>query len=246
MKNLRSTNDLTGYWLHAVDGPIGKVREVYFDDADWRVRHLVVDARGALRSRRVLVSPGAVTAIEPERRVIHVALTRAEVRGRPASDTDQPVAVQHRTEKRARHPWALELGAEALASVPEALEPPAFAPLNADGTPFDPHLRTTKVVTRLSLRATDGVVGRIDDLIVDEASWTVRYLVVELDGGRRVVLPPPGVRQILVDEKVVTTDLPRGVVAAGPVLDPAVKFTQQYERAVRGYYEQDVQAASRQ
>jgi hypothetical protein len=37
---LRSTNDLQGFVVAATDGPIGHVRDFYFDDEQWVVRYL--------------------------------------------------------------------------------------------------------------------------------------------------------------------------------------------------------------
>jgi len=38
--------------LHAADGDIGRVHDLYFDDRRWTVRYLVVDTRHWLPGRR--------------------------------------------------------------------------------------------------------------------------------------------------------------------------------------------------
>ena len=43
----------------------------------------------------------------------------------------------------------------------------------------------------LHVLATDGEVGHVDDVLVDERSWTVRYLVVDTSnwiGGKSVLI----------------------------------------------------------
>ena len=42
---LRSMSDLEGYAIRATDGPIGHVKDLYFDDEAWVVRYLVVEHR---------------------------------------------------------------------------------------------------------------------------------------------------------------------------------------------------------
>lgn len=208
MNKLMSSNELVGYTVHAKDGDIGTLRELYFDDASWRIKHLVIDTGRWLPGRRVLLPPACVDRVQWEQRKLTVALTREQVRHSPAVGTDKPVAEQLKAERKPTHNWALSLAGEALAAVPEALETPVFEPINDNGGPFDPHLRTTRIVTGLTLRAPEGAIGRIADIIVEDGSWEVRYLVVERAGGEHAALPARVVKTIDVDDKVAITDLP--------------------------------------
>jgi hypothetical protein len=68
---LRRIRELQGFGIDATDGPIGRVRELLFDDHRWVVRYLVVDTGKWLPGRRVLISPISVDAIDGmARRVI--------------------------------------------------------------------------------------------------------------------------------------------------------------------------------
>ncbi|MCK9463837.1 MAG: PRC-barrel domain-containing protein [Proteobacteria bacterium] len=236
MKNFRSARALTGFTVRASDGEIGKVSELYFDDAAWEIRYVVVDTARWLPGRKVLLPTSAVTEVLADRRELRVALSREQVKGSPRPDTDMPIAVQRRAERKARHNWAVDLAGEALASVPEAFLAPGFEPVNSAGKPFDPHLRTTKVVTGLVLRADDFVVGRISDFIVDEETWSIRYVVVSIGDGRQVLLLPQFVREIRIEESAVVTDLPVGAIASCPALDPATMLTHRYEEEVDEHY----------
>jgi uncharacterized protein YrrD len=57
---LRSMSDLEGYVIRATDGPIGHVKDFYFDDKSWVVRYLIVDTGSWLSSRKVLISPMSI------------------------------------------------------------------------------------------------------------------------------------------------------------------------------------------
>jgi hypothetical protein len=52
------------------------------------------------------------------------------------------------------------------------------------------------------------------------------------------------VRDIILEESVVTTQLPVGVVADGPSLDPSTMLTRKYEEAVLRYYNEDERSAA--
>ena len=62
--HLRSVNEVTGYRVHAVDGEIGEIENLMFDDADWSVRYFVVDTRNWWLGQHVLIPPLAVKTID--------------------------------------------------------------------------------------------------------------------------------------------------------------------------------------
>jgi sporulation protein YlmC with PRC-barrel domain len=236
MTNLRSWRDLSGYSVRALDGDVGRVRELYFDDAQWQVRHVVVDVGRWSRSRRVLVSPSAIAEILWEHRRLVLTATRDQVWAWPEASADQPVARQLESRRRSQANWAVTVAGDALTSYSEALRTPTFEPLNANGTPFDPHLRTSRVVVGLDLRAEGASVGRIADLVLDDASWEVLYLVVAWHDGKRFALPTNCVRRIAPEEKAVTAGVDSTALASSPRLEPATLFTRQYEQAVRQHF----------
>ena len=57
---MTSVNRLNGTALAAIDGKIGHVTDVFFDDAAWAVRYLVVSTGSLLTGREVLISPRSV------------------------------------------------------------------------------------------------------------------------------------------------------------------------------------------
>ena len=95
---LRSIGDLHGCIVSALDGDIGSVRQAYFDDEAWAVRYLVVETGNWLNDRQVLVSPYSVQHTDPGSSVVHVNLSRQQVRNSPVLDTHKPVSRQHEIE----------------------------------------------------------------------------------------------------------------------------------------------------
>ena len=54
---LRSTRDITGYYIAALDGDIGHVEDFLVDDRAWAIRYLVVDTRNWWPGKKVVLSP---------------------------------------------------------------------------------------------------------------------------------------------------------------------------------------------
>jgi sporulation protein YlmC with PRC-barrel domain len=77
---LHQLRDLQGDAIHAEDGEVGSVDDLYFDDQGWDVHFLVVNARRLAPGRKYLVSP---VSIDRERTLsegdIRVELTREEI-----------------------------------------------------------------------------------------------------------------------------------------------------------------------
>lgn len=201
---LRSSKDLRGYTLHATDGDIGTVADFYFDDARWTVRYLVADTGGWLSGRQVLISPLALGAADWQERRLHTTLTREQVEHSPGSDTDQPVSRQHESELARYYRWPYywgaaeawggytypyELMAATAAAEADRQEPPA------EEEHGDPHLQSVREVTGYRIGARDGAIGHVEDFIVDDQSWAIRYLVVDTRDwlpGKRVLIAPAG------------------------------------------------------
>ena len=57
MPMLQCICTLDGFSIHATDGEIGKVEDVYFDDNQWTIRYIVVRTGSWLFGREVLLSP---------------------------------------------------------------------------------------------------------------------------------------------------------------------------------------------
>lgn len=238
---------LVGLSIAAYDGEIGKVKDVYFDDRRWAVRHLVVNAGSWLEERSVLISPFAVGSIDWERREIHVRLTMQQVRGSPPVDTDKPVSRQHEQLLRDYYGYpdywggSLLWGASAFPAVPVLPVPPAEgaeAAVAEDRT-CDPHLRSALEVRGYHLHALDQPIGHLEDLLLDEDSWAVRYLVIDTRNwwpGKRVVIPPQWIRRLDWPERAVEVDVTRDMVRDAPPYDAALQLSREQEQTLHQHY----------
>jgi sporulation protein YlmC with PRC-barrel domain len=87
---LHKVRDLQGDSILAEDGEVGSVDDLYFDDEEWDIRYLVVNARRWIPGRKYLVSP---IAIDRDRPLTHggdirVDLTREQIARCPAGSSE--------------------------------------------------------------------------------------------------------------------------------------------------------------
>jgi hypothetical protein len=89
--HLRSTKEVIGYHIQAVDGEIGHVEDLIVDDEEWFLRYLVVDTRNWLPGKAVLVAPGWAKRVDWVKRKVHVDLPQEAIRDSPEFDPSRPV-----------------------------------------------------------------------------------------------------------------------------------------------------------
>jgi len=82
--HLQSVSDITGYRIHAIDGEIGHVEDYLFEEADWTVRFLIVDAKTWWSDKKVLISRRSVRDIDDPNKLIHLNVDRERVKNSPA------------------------------------------------------------------------------------------------------------------------------------------------------------------
>ncbi|MGE3649333.1 MAG: PRC-barrel domain containing protein, partial [Reyranellaceae bacterium] len=89
-----------------------------------------------------------------------------------------------------------------------------------------------------SLRATDGSLGSVTDLLFDDQSWTVRWLVVDTAWlfGRRVLLAPEALGQPDDAARELPVNLTKDRIKNAPDVDTEKPVSRQHETSLYAYY----------
>ena len=242
---------INGYAIEASDGRLGTVSDLLFEDTGWVVRWLVVDTGNWLPGRKVLLPLSALG--RPDRALRHfpVKLTMQHVKDSPDVDTDEPVSRQIEAHVYDHSGWDPYWGGSFL-PMSNAMATPFVAPLyeqeptppdlaRADGQPNegDPHLRSIATVTGYHLHAADGEIGHVEDFLVDDASWNIRFIRVDTRNwwpGERVLISPRSVQEIDWADKLIHLDVSRQKVKDSPPYDPSITVDGAYEEKFLTYY----------
>src|SRR5919201_4611235 len=178
---LHRTKQLVGDRIEATDGEIGKVDQLYFDDEHWGMRYLVVNTGNWLRGRKVLISPASIDRSRSTEAAIRVNLSRKQVEQSPDVDTEKPVSRQYEEIYAKYYGFPLYWApAEAAAAPAAARAAETDRKLQAaERKTTESHLRSSDEVIGYSIQAPDGVIGHVEDLLVDDETWSVAHLVVD-------------------------------------------------------------------
>jgi sporulation protein YlmC with PRC-barrel domain len=245
---LRSLHDLKGFTIGATDGDIGTIEDVYFDDVSFTVRHLVVDTSGWLQRRKGLVSPLALRGIDWEGKRVRAALTTAQVEQSPDIESHLPVSRQREMDYYRYYDYPVYWeGAYLWGTV---AEPGALVSPRPEVVPErerrwswaehgDRHLRSAGEVAGYYIHATDGDIGHVDDFLIDDVSWTIRYLVVDTRNwwpGKKVLISPEWIQRIEWEDSKVYVDLGRDLIRNGPEYSFTAPVDRDYERRLHEHY----------
>ncbi|MGA3344470.1 MAG: PRC-barrel domain-containing protein [Terracidiphilus sp.] len=86
-RHLRSTHEVTGYHLLALDGEVGHVDDFIIDDK-WAIRYLVIDTTNWWPGKKVLISPKWIENVSWEEKEVSIRLSRETIKAAPEY-TDQ-------------------------------------------------------------------------------------------------------------------------------------------------------------
>lgn len=247
---LRSLKSLQGYKILARDGILGRTKDFYFDDQSWTIRYLVVDTRGKLGNRKVLISSTVIEKPHWALGVISVDLTQNRIKNSPAIDCDKPVSRQKEREINEYFNWpsywdGSPVRVPGIVHRPESeLEPEKKAKEQSlEETPGDPNLRSSREVRNYHVEAHDGEVGKLEDFIVEDESWIIRYLVLTLmyakyskQKGEKVLLSPLWIKKVDWERSKVFVEMTRDRIWNSQKYNPSAPVNREYEVALFDYY----------
>jgi len=243
---LRSMKDLVDYVIKAQDGEIGRCRDFLFDDAEWTVRYMVADTRRWIPGRKVLIPPHALGKAEWGADLFNVRLSKQQIKSSPGLETDEPVS-REREREIALHfgwdPYWVRTGFPGAASIPPIgttrPEKDATASVVEEEMSNAGELRSMEEVAGYHVEANDGEIGHVEDFIIDDDTWTVRYVVVDTRNilpGKKVLIAPRWVDTINWPGQRIRVDQPRERIRNAPAYNPGAPVNREQETRLYDYY----------
>ena len=105
-----------------------------------------------------------------------------------------------------------------------------------------PHLRSIWAITGCHLQAEDGELGHIEDFVIDDEAWIIRYLIVDTRNwwpGKRVLLAPQWVARVNWTDSKVWVALHRDTIEQAPEYTADAPITRAYEAALYRHYQRE-------
>ena len=233
---LHSAKELRGLSIAATDGDVGTIDDLYFDDAQWTIRYLVVDTGGWMSGRKVLIPIHALSHADWAGEILRINLDKKQIEDSPGIDSAKPVSRQHETDIFNHYGFPYYWtgpylwGATAYPTLLQAESsgdvrpPPDAARMHQESESQDPHLRSSNQVAGYQIRATDDAVGHIEDFLFDSREWSIRLIAVDTEHwwpDRSVLIAPQRIHSISWSDRTARVDLTRKEVEDSEEYDPA-------------------------
>lgn len=176
---LRSLDTISRYDILTSDGERRGVVTTLFDTAVWELRYLIVNSGGFSPTPVMLACP-ATEAPHEAAHVLPVALTADQVDNSPTIVMNMVMTPS--TQKRLNECYAL-YQYWALSGYASATLPLALIASPEVGPPKATVFRDAQTVVSMSVAAAGGVVGTVEDVMVDDELWDMRTVLVRRSGG---------------------------------------------------------------
>ncbi len=244
---IRSVLKIKGYDLQASDGEFGTVDDLLIDENLWVIRYLVARCGSWLSGRRVLIPPALLGQPQWDDKSLPVELSKSGIESSPPLDDDAPVSRQF--ELNLHRYWGLQpywAGGVTGGAFPVPVrvkdkgeEGESAADVPVDEPYGDPFLRSVREVAGYKIEATDDGIGHVDDFLMDDVLWIIRYLIVDTHNwlpGRTVMIPLNWITDISFPDQKVIVDVTRKAVKNSPEFDPSLPVNRKQEQVLFDYY----------
>lgn len=240
---MNSIKKIQGYEFGAQDGNLGRCKDFLFDERNWAVRYIVCDTHRWLPGRKVLVSPISIGTVEDSKELLSVGLTKEQIKNSPALESHAPVSRAYEIIFNRYYDWGNYWDGPLVwgnYQFPRLLVRNEELQAKVAAVEDDNHLRSTHEVLSYSIQAKDRSIGHVEDFIVDEDSWIIRYLIIDtsnwLPGSRKVIIAPEWVESFKWEDGSVVVCVSAEQIEKSPEYDPSVTLDREYETVLYDFY----------
>ena len=180
---MNNASRLIGKTLDALDGEVGSVYDLYFDDQTWNLRYLVVDTGKWLPGRKALVSSEAIVTPWHHQAAIAVKLTKEQIRSSPDIDLATPISRVAEELLHRHYQWTPYWDSTMVPPMPpraHTVEADRQEVGHAAESPVDLRLRSADELAGYHVQAGDDEIGHVHDLLLDDDLSRILFLVVEM------------------------------------------------------------------
>jgi hypothetical protein len=227
----------------AKDGEIGQCKDLLFDDKAWVIRYMVLDTGGWLPGKKLLISLISLGKPDWKNREFPVNLTKEQIENCPPLDEDAPISRQYEIKYFNYYKWPYywagddTWGMEHFPPLNPLPEADISEEVNED--PEEHNLRSVSEVKGYNIQATDGEIGHVEDFILEDDLWIIRYLVADTRNwlpGRKVLVSPDWFHSVSWKHKKVEVYLTTDAVRNSPEYDPSQPINREHEIRLYDYY----------
>ena len=244
-----SYKQLRGFSIKAKDGTAGHVKDIYFDDGDWRIRY-IVDENGVGAHRDTLVNREWIKEADPGEKMVELNATRQQLSLKRKSGETKVLAKEEPKRSTAQAAWELLFKQLFPASFPDSITGEKRLPMPAPwmleiGPSLEKpvpqsNLQSAFDVIGYRVSTNDGKLGYVEDFIIDSKDWTVRFLVINVArglNGKRILVSTEWVDWVSWKQHKISISADKETLSACPNFMLEIPLNQEDEPLLNGTFE---------
>jgi len=239
---LRHANQIVGCEIASTESPIGSVADILFDEGSWTFQYLVTDVGHWLPGREVLLSFDTVEHIDESQRELRVRLTRRAIELSPDVSTRNPISMEAELLLGKYWQWTTPAVMRLPRNIGQAISKEATLPEKQSAErSVESHLRSVREIEGYHIEALDGDIGHLEDLVMDDSTWQIEYLVVNAGNWlfrRKVLIPCSALENIRWADQRVHVSMLRTEIKNSPEYNPIIPIARDYEQTLHDHYRQ--------
>jgi len=218
----KSIKELLGFTILARNGRIGVIRDFLFNCKLWNICYAVVDLSEIMAGRKVLIPPQKFERPDEHRFDLPVTISIEDVKTSPTLAVDDKSYKAHEMALCEHFGWDPCWMVDMRSGGSVTGKPPGDCK-------SDPELRSSREIIGYKVQAKDGVIGTVDDFIVDDNDWVIRYAVIDINKwlpGKKVLVETSWIERADWENFVVYIPHSREDIKNSPIFDPVELMNQ--------------------
>lgn len=186
------TTALHTYNIDATDGEMGRIKDLYIDDHNWKIRYAIVDTRKWLPERKVLIPPSAFIEVNEENETLEVEYDKEMIKQSPPVPEESDLTIDKENQLIKYFGWTRYWPEDVLISGEQRAigvfnqkseriyqEPEDFEreQLIANHRDNNHKLRSHEEILYARVHGRDGKLGRLEDFVYN-TDWDLKYIVI--------------------------------------------------------------------
>ena len=240
---LASLTELRSYYVKGTDGEIGRIEDLCFREDEWVVRYVVVDM--ADLDREALLLSAYLGSLDRGTHTVSADIRRGQVENTPALDRTQPLTGQDEQELHQLYGWPVYWWEQEQEITPiddlwgDSVEGPQEAEEQEQEDEGPQLLFVSDLIEIYGVQSDDGEVGILQDVIVEDETWAISYLVVNVPPeGNRVLLAADYIQMMDLGARRIYMAVTKEAILHSPVVSSEQPITPELEQSLREYYDQ--------
>lgn len=229
----RNLSNLAGFNIVTEGGIKAKIKDFLFDENSWTIRYVEVDFGNIFTGKRVLIPNALFKKSQLVDKEFYLNITNNELENCPKPDENLPISQKY--EEELFKYYQLDYYWTFSGAIPRNVPEPEIDEYSLGTT-----LRSYNEVKGYSIHTLDGSFGKLDDLIVDDNSWEITYVIIDtskwLPLSKKVALDIIYIQSISYKNKEAKVLMQEHVLQHAPEYSTDEPFDNTFQSSLHEYY----------